>query len=245
MNIFDKNTQIKRYNGKYFSILGDSISTLEGYNPTGFNVFFKDDNCVRSGVYTPRDTWWGKVITALGGKLLVNNAWSGSRVTRLPENDTLFPSGCSDERTFGLHTGTSLPDVIIVYLGTNDWGYGASLYNLENATTPERQCLYFDTAYGIMLGKLRNNYPGTEIWCCTITDTYMSSDNSFVFPYEYCGIHIDVYNNIIRENADRYGCRLIDLHSYNEKYDTIDGAHPNTDGMNKLTELMLRSIADF
>jgi len=29
-----------KYSGKYFSILGDSISTLDGYNPEGHLVFY-------------------------------------------------------------------------------------------------------------------------------------------------------------------------------------------------------------
>ena len=73
-----------RYFGKQFSILGDSISTLDGYNPKGYNVFYIGDNCVKSGVREMADTWWDKVIGFFGGELLVNNSWSGSRVTKLP-----------------------------------------------------------------------------------------------------------------------------------------------------------------
>ena len=85
------------YCGKKFSIIGDSISTLEGYNPKDYKVFYAEDTCIKSGVRELQDTWWGKVITFLGGELLVNNSWSGSRVTKLPNKDKLFPSGCSDE----------------------------------------------------------------------------------------------------------------------------------------------------
>ena len=60
------------------------------------------------------DTWWDKVIGFFGGELLVNNSWSGSRVTKLPSSTTLFPSGCSDERTSALHINDVKPDVIIV-----------------------------------------------------------------------------------------------------------------------------------
>ena len=103
-----------RYFGKEFSVLGDSISTLEGYNPRGYNVFYTGENCVKSGVMQMEDTWWDKVIGFFGGELLVNNSWSGSRVTKLPSSTTLFPSGCSDERTSALHINDVKPDVIIV-----------------------------------------------------------------------------------------------------------------------------------
>lgn len=45
-----------RYFGKEFSVLGDSISTLEGYNPRGYKVFYNRDNCVKSGVMQMEDT---------------------------------------------------------------------------------------------------------------------------------------------------------------------------------------------
>ena len=35
---------------KKISILGDSISTLEGYNPRNYKVFYAGDTCKRSGV---------------------------------------------------------------------------------------------------------------------------------------------------------------------------------------------------
>lgn len=113
-----------KYYGKQFSILGDSISTLAGYNPKGYKVFYDDENCEKSVVKEMKDTWWGKVIDFFGGELLVNNSWSGCRVTRLEYNGPLFPSGCSDERTAALHISDVKSDVILVYLGTNDWANG-------------------------------------------------------------------------------------------------------------------------
>ena len=47
-----------KYFGKQFSILGDSISTLEGYNPRGYKVFYAGENSKNSGVITMQDTWW-------------------------------------------------------------------------------------------------------------------------------------------------------------------------------------------
>lgn len=125
MNLNDnQNENALKLRGKKISIFGDSISTLIGYNPKGYNLFFTGGTCQRAGVRTAEDTWWGKVIGSLGGELLVNNSWSGSCVTKLPNREGLFPSGCSDERTSALHNGLQMPEVIIVYLGTNDWANG-------------------------------------------------------------------------------------------------------------------------
>lgn len=230
------------YFGKQFSVLGDSISTLDGYNPLGYNLFYFGENCFRSGVREMKDTWWGKVIDFFGGELLVNNSWSGSRVTQLPGSDSLFPSGCSDERTGNLHIRSVVPDVIIVYLGTNDWANGVPI-EFDGCTLLGHEYNdIFVSAYGNMIRKLRSNYPNAEIWCCTLCATFMSSDPSFHFPYKYNGNYINKYNQIIETVANQQNCKLIDLFSYSVPYDSIDGSHPNADGMNTLATLMIRSI---
>lgn len=233
----DKN----KYSGKQFSILGDSISTLDGYNPKGYEVFYRGDNCQMSGVTNMTDTWWGKVIDFFGGELLVNNSWSGSRVTKHPNNQTLFPSGCSNERTGSLHINNIKPDVIIIYLGINDWANGVELDGTI-FLADELNMQYFSAAYETMLGKIKTNYPDAEILCCTLNTTFMSSNSSFAFPYTYGGKHIEEYNRIIMNTANIYSCKVIDLYGYHLPYDTIDGTHPNAQGMNILATMMIREI---
>lgn len=244
-----------KYYKKRFSILGDSISTLAGCNPKGYKVFYADENCEKSAVKEMQDTWWGKVIDFFGGELLVNNSWSGSRVTKLPDkyysSDNLFPSGCSNERTGGLHINGVKPDVIIVYLGTNDWANGIpTLEYWENSgdyenwlgtkLLPNEEC--FDVAYDQMLTKLSSNYPNAEIWCCTLCGTYISKHPDFKFPHKYAGTHIEEYNEIIRDVAERNGCRLIDLYDYKIAYDSIDGSHPTNAGMNTIATMVIREM---
>lgn len=233
-----------KYYKKQFSILGDSISTLEGYNPKGYRVFFKDEMCKKSNIKEMKDTWWGKVIEFFGGELLVNNSWSGSRVTKLSNRKELFPSGCSNERTNGLHINHVKPDVIIIYLGTNDWAFGALLNRegTDGAISVDFYCESFKQAYSLMIEQLKNNYPEAELWCCTLNSTFMSTNSRFVFPKIYNGNDIEQYNDTIKECARKYGCRTIDLYSYKMPYDSIDGSHPNSDGMNTLADLMIRSM---
>ena len=84
--------------GKTYSVIGDSISTFEGYNnDPSRNSTTKDNNVYYndlSGVpgdanRTPdrnfifdsyQDTYWGRLTKDLGMELCVNNAWSGSFV---------------------------------------------------------------------------------------------------------------------------------------------------------------------
>lgn len=231
-----------KFYGKQFSILGDSVSTLEGFNPKGYNVFYAGENCELSGVNEMADTWWGRVIDFFGGELLVNNSWSGSRVTQLPNSDSLFPSGCSDERTGSLHIRNIMPDIIIVYLGTNDWANGVLFENEALSGVWQQYNGDFCRAYTTMLRKLKANYTNAEIWCCTLCATFMSSNPSFDFPCVYNGNDINEYNRIIETVAKQYDCKIIDLFSYHIPYDSIDGSHPNTNGMNTLATLMIRSI---
>lgn len=231
-----------KYYGKQFSILGDSISTLAGYNPKGYNVFYYGESSERANVKEMENTWWGKVIDFFGGELLVNNSWSGSRVTRLPDNKELFPSGCSNERTGSLHINNIKPDVIIIYLGTNDWAFGANTSYVDNILGDDFHCDSFDFAYWQMLSKIRSNYPNAEVWCCTLNTTFMSSNPSFEFPYTPAETHIEKYNQIIKDTANMHKCKVIDLYNYNTPYDSIDGTHPNADGMNTLATLMIKEI---
>lgn len=231
----------RRYNGKYFSILGDSISTLEGWNPAGYSVFFTGEKCRQSGIYQMGDTWWGQVIRKLGGKLLVNNSWSGSRITKLPDRKDLFPSACSDERTGGLHTEDAVPDVIIIYIGINDWASGAK--NSRGIYADDICSMeIFENAYAAMLKKIRNNYPAAEVWCCTIPSTYMQSNPRFQFPKVYGGNDVEVYNAQIIETANHFCCRVLDLYSCGIPYDSIDGTHPSRKGMQTLASLMLKCV---
>ena len=230
-----------KYYGKKFSILGDSISTLDGFNPVGYNIFYNKENCFKFGVNCAEDTWWGKVIGFLGGELLVNNSWSGSRVTKLPDSTGLFPSGCSDERTSFLHTGTDLPDVIIIYLGTNDWGNDLYKANCVCRSLFDNAYDFFSDAYNLMLKKIKANYPNSEIWCCSLLSTCISTNPGFVFYRDFDN-PLKWYNDIIWENAYRNGCKFINLETFKVPYDTLDGTHPTKSGMDTIARLIIRSV---
>lgn len=240
------------YFAKQFSILGDSISTLDGYNPRGYNFFYSDENCSKTGVCDMADTWWGKAIDFFGGELLVNNSWSGSRVTQLPNSDILFPSGCSDERTNGLHINTVSPDVVIVYLGTNDWARGAEPDQARKGFCDDKTGVFvdgyiddlhcFECAYSEMIRKVKSNYPDAEIWCCTLNETFMSSNPNFKFPHNYGGKHIDQFNTVIKKVASQNQSKLIDFDGFHWAYDSIDGSHPTSNGMDTLAMMAIRQI---
>lgn len=224
---------------KRISILGDSISTLEGYNPKEYNVFYDNENMKKAEISDINDTWWGKVINYLDGELLVNNSYSGSRVSVFKNQSSLFSSGCSNQRTSLLHDGIINPDIIIIYMGINDFAngveIGSSLFYEVNLTR-------FYDAYYSMINNIKRHYSYSEIWCCTIPASYMSSNAMFLFPYEYKNIHLDKYNQAIRNIASVQKCKLLDLYKYNILYDSMDGTHPNKEGMITISNLIIKCI---
>lgn len=195
------------------------------------------------------DTLWGKVIDFFGGDLLVNNLWSGSRVTKLPNTEQLFPSGCSMERTSSLQINATVPDVIMIYLGFNDWGNGVTtgvetqiLGAVDTMALSKDDSEIFELAYDRMLRQIKQNYPNSQIWCCTLCEIYISKNLDFKFPFKHAGIHLDRYNEMIRRVTWQNKCQLIDLYSYKIPVDTIDGSHPNKVGMNTLATMIIRSV---
>lgn len=225
------------YSGKRFSVLGDSISTLERYTrPSGYE-YYRGENMFIAEVFFPRDTWWGQVIDALGGELLVNNSIYGSTVIKHPA--ALIPThGSSDERTGDLGEGDLSPDVIMILMGINDWGYGVP----PMAEEGEGDLTVFSVAYGAMLSKLRRNYPEAELWCFTlpVSDYVGGADG---VPQQKRRYHLGEYSAAIRAVAEERGCRIIDLYAREVNYKTVDNYHPNAEGMRELSEVTLRELS--
>lgn len=233
-----------KYEGKKFSVMGDSISSLEGYLPKGYKCYYAGEAKELSGVKEIKDTWWGRVIDFYKGELLINSSWSGSRVTRTSDQEWLFPSGCSDERTRMLHKGCIMPDVILIYFGINDWINGAKIrpdwrtaYKELETGMQERD---FSYAYDEMIRKIRENYPEAELWCCTLNTSYIPNRPEYIFPYYRGGLHMESYNEVIRAVTEKYNCRLVDLYSLNKPYETMEGTHPDAIGMQTLAEMIIR-----
>ena len=226
---------------KYFSIVGDSISTLADVSYPADAVYYTHQRKHDANIFTPEDTWWGQVLAAVGGKLLVNDSFSGSTVVKSPacfvESYT-----CSDERTSYLHKGDLMPDVIMIYMGTNDRGICAKPAATEAGE--ETDLSIFSTAYDRMLQKLRANYPTSQIWCLTLPVCYCSNNEHFAFPYVHGGWHIEQFCDTIRTCAQRYGCRVIDAYAQTAEnpYDSMDGCHPNAQGMTTIANAVLAEL---
>lgn len=201
------------------SILGDSISTYAGYNPAGYAVYYADDLAYENGMESVRDTWWMQVIEALGGILCVNDSFSGSTVA-----GQYFPAASGAARCAALR-GAAVPDLILIYMGTNDRGLRIPL---GEPGSEDGTC--FCGAYRRMLRNIERSYPEAKVVCATLPEARGG------------GAGDARYNAAIASVVREEGCVLADLASYGVSYETLDGLHPTREGHKTLAALWLRAL---
>ena len=210
------------YNGKKISILGDSISTFAGYIPAGNATYYPNGT-----VQSVSDTWWYKLYTALGMTLEVNNSWSGSRVTTTGGETS---AGCM---TRCENLGTS-PDVIIVWMGINDFNNEVALGTYDGSTHVPTATNTFREAYGIMLNKILSAYPSAEVWVCTLPQCERNAETGFP-EINGNGIALVEFNKAIIELATAFGVKVLDHNKCGLTYQNMpvfnpDNLHPNKYG---------------
>ncbi len=249
--------------GKYVSILGDSISTFNGYsNDATVNTTIGGNGPrydagtadTKPGSYclleSVDETWWMHFANRSGMKLLVNNSWAGSQVFGGKTSDGRVIPAAYLDRCVNLHDNTLEnnpgnapinPDVIFVYLGINDYnfnrgnvGNGAVDYaKLVNSDGTHVTPATFGEAYGIMLHKMRNAYPDAQIFAMTLLP-----ENLYSVDKTAWGQH----NTYIRAAAEYYGIPVVDLAENcaitweNFSGYMIDKIHPMTAGMELISD---------
>ena len=201
---------------KKVSILGDSISTYKGYIPDGYAYFYPDPASKLNGY---NDTWWMKVINKLGMKLLKNNSWAGSCVSSGTGNGATV----NDSRLAELVDGNVKPDIILLFMGSNDCG---SQY-VELST--------FTSSYKIMLDKMIALCPDAEIYIMTLPPSNLYTEANRV-----------EYNKVIIKYATEYNLPLINMDNVYDGNDCadylVDSAHLNLSGMEKFAELVVENL---
>lgn len=233
--------------GKSVSILGDSISTFSGYNPEGYAVFFPEYGSLKA----VEDTWWHQVVNDLDLTLYQNGSSAGATVVG-DSTDTEDPLCAINElRTDALMgPAGACPDIILVYLGTNDLLNTIPMgTNDGTVLVEEGEVTSFSDAYSLMLDKLQAKYPPAEIYCCTLlpvgdygTDTpYVD----FVNGDELTAVD---YSKTITQIAENRGLYVIDLQNCGVTIDnlsemTTDGVHPTQAGMVRIAEAVKKALA--
>lgn len=234
------------FEGLGLSILGDSISTYEGYIPEGFVVFYPMDGEVKD----VSQTWWMKLLDDTGMELCRNDSSSGSTCVGDSLSIDNPKYGCSGLRT-SLLTGEQgrMPDIIIIYMGTNDLLIGVPLGDNDGTQLVEEGIVdNFSDAYSLILDKVVSNYPVSEVYCCTLpTIGKFGEGSQCEILMNRIGLTSDDYSRQIQIIAKSKGISVIDLSDCGIDLDnlremTTDGVHMTPAGMECVERAMLRSM---
>ncbi|MCH5238890.1 MAG: hypothetical protein J1F38_01580 [Muribaculaceae bacterium] len=146
------------------SILGDSYSTYEGWNPKGQAIWY--DKNLRNDVDTVAQTWWYQLIEDNGLELELNNSYSGSTICNTGYNgaDYTDRSFLTRSRLLGDN-----PDIIYVFGGTNDSWAGAPIGNAD-----EKDMYKVKPATYAMFKNIKEAYP--EALCVAIINSELSNE---------------------------------------------------------------------
>ena len=239
--------------GKWISFLGDSITTWQGWSniapgSTSADVWYPKS---QYGMTDVNQSYWKKLIDRTGANLLVNNSWSGSRVSYGGHTGPVVDTGTGDRCKQLDKTVDGVarkPDYIVINIGTNDFDNNVLIgtWNGRGQRFPDDpdtlKPTTFREAYSVMLHRLRKNYPLAKIYCCTIPCGNVKSDGLNEINSE--GVSLSEYNDAIREVATAYGVRIVELATSGLDYYTLSNfycdsnLHPNEAGMERYYELI-------
>ena len=206
---------------KRLSILGDSVSTYMGASndegaseSTIINPYFYRPPFPLSGTY------WHRVMEHFGLLLCVNNSYSGGNLSGW--GDPI--SGVSRADKLARDDGT-LPDLIILFMGLNDLGRGVDVG-------------VFAADYRKTLAVFRKRYPRARVVCVNMPDRDP-------VLYERTVLFNRAIGDAVKEAGDGY-C-IADLFASRLKDDfyymnTLDGLHPDEDGMKMIAEVVEQAI---
>ena len=208
--------------GKRLSILGDSISTYCGVSndaranaTTIYNPYFYKEP------FPLERTYWRIVMDRFGLELCVNNSWSGGNLSGVDDPT----SGVSRASELMRDSG-ELPDLIIIFMGINDLGR-----NVEASVFAEN--------YEKTLITIRDKYPTAKVCCVNIPDRDI-----------FLKARAELFNEKIQSAVESMGdgffiADLFHSRLNNDFYymNTLDGLHPDEDGMRVIAEVVEESIA--
>ena len=212
--------------GKKVSILGDSISTFYASGSV-MNSYYSAENTFyyprySATIKTVDKTWWYQLLNNTKMILGINNSWSGSCAGGAGSS-----AGVNDSRINTLvENGT--PDIVIIYLGTNDCASGFS--------TDE-----FGNAIETIVNKIK---------ALGVKDVFITTLGYSAYTgMKYSENTRLSYNAKIREIASKENCGIVPLDEYivNDNYMIYlgDNLHYNAKGAELLSKIYEKSIKEY
>lgn len=237
---------INEYRGKIVSILGDSISTFDGFIPKADGKNLKHRTRYPQGnlVTDVEDTWWMRTIMKLGATLGINDSWAGSTVcNRIDGNkgdDGEDTAMASLTRITNLGANGT-PDLIFFYGGTNDIGKGVKMGSFAPTTAPTfpnlsiRKWDSFVDAYCEALLRIKHFYPEAEI--VALSPSYTKS--------YYSDQRLTEYVEELMAICRHYGVKLVDIRKSGINVDMLpDGLHPAGQGMECIYKAVIGVLSE-
>ena len=219
------------YEPEGMSILGNSISTYEGWNPSGYAVFYR-----KSKLAKVEYTWWYRLAEKMGVSINANASWSGSTVSNIGASDDSYFT--SDRRIGDLQGEEYAPKMILIAGGTNDWGHNLcelGEYDVEDSTN-------FRGAYMLMMDKIAERYRKSQIICLSIFPRRAGYDTENAM-----GWTMTEANASIERISEMYGATYVDMSGCGIDKDwdqyTSDGIHPTSDGMSLIADWIYEQLS--
>lgn len=207
------------------SIIGDSISTFEGYIPEGYETKYPFGN-----VKQVEQTWWYQMIERNGWTLGHNNSFSGSRISNTSPLQIPHTNFSDDSRILNFES-----DIIIIFGGTNDYG----------AVMNQPDMKEFKEQYRYMLSNLIKKNPNSKFILCT--PLRRLDIKTKTKPHKK--LKLKKIARAIKDVSSEYKCcKVIDLYSHKIKLSDfffIDGVHPNEKGMSSLSNWIETGIKEW
>ena len=229
--------------GLRISFLGDSITSFKDYTYSYSYVAEEEGNkmVLDGGVSS---TWWMQAVEKFDMELCKNNSRSGAPVFNAENlGANVNQNGLS--RCEDLSSDGKNPDIIVIYLGTNDVVHQNTVGSFDKVSDIfdgtnyiESNLNAFAPAYAAMVHKIQAKYPNADIYLCTI-DSYKTSTTKDPQPY----------NEAIKKVAEVFGCTVVDFYEDTpispataDTY-TFDGTHPKKNGMTEMFETLKDALA--
>ena len=160
-----------------------------------------------------------QTINKLGMSLLKNNSYSGTCVSTGTGNNATT----NDNRLKELLFGTQTPDIILIFMGSND--AGSQYVSLDT----------FNSSYKIMLDKIIALCPESEIFIITLPPSKLYTEANRV-----------AYNEVIVKYAKQYNLPVVDMENAYNGQDVsnflVDSAHQNLAGMTAVAEAVVKGM---
>lgn len=210
------------YAGKKISVLGDSITTFDGYTSNPAYNLTLSVNKEKTPYYPTYDkttnaytkTYWGRLLTELDMQLCVANAISGGFVS----NSSTDAGDPFQDRAAQLHRDNGTkdnrsddtdPDVIIMYQGINDLDNGRSTGNLltelkrnNGKSDIEKVTEWFE---GVL-----SKYKGDGSWV-NFDEAYALAIYNMINKY---GADVEIYCvTLVKNNSEK--CSIVSLNNFN------------------------------